>query len=583
MNYSKISLLVVSAFIVAFTATRKMNSINLEDRRNIVSAKVNDTEVIGCGLPATPIAPFGVDRAIVPLPGWGTHSWKISSANDSAQFYFNQGLNLFYSFHMEESRSSFDEALVHDPGCAMAHWGKAMASGPNINSPGYDFNDAGIISGLEKAVSVARDSLEKKLISAQQLRYSKNESSDRISMAIAYRDALKTILDEYPENIEVSVLYADAMMQVNARDWYFINKKPKTGTLEIVEQLENIIEKSPDHPAALHYYVHMAEASDEPEKAIDEADKLMGLLPSVAHMVHMPSHIYIRTGNYQKGVLSNKLAIAGYRNYQKVLNGWEGSRTLYFYHNADMQGTNAMMMGNYVEAKQSFQQNIDKFNLADTALFSSPGFGSYFQFLMMQPYLLDVRFGNWKKLQQAKRSLSRGVYASALWNFGQGMAYANTSKLANARKYLGHIKASMKDSALYKRRGNRNRGIDGVTIAVNILEGTIAMRQHQYNDAIKFFSDAVQVEDSLRYSEPEDWRIPARHYLGQAYIAKGEYPNALKTFEADLKDQPLNFWALNGIREVLVKQHKTKELAAHLARYETVLAMADARVPGSAF
>jgi tetratricopeptide (TPR) repeat protein len=327
----------------------------------------------------------------------------------------------------------------------------------------------------------------------------------------------------------------------------------------------------------------MVEPSTTPNRARDEADRLMHLLPSVAHMVHMPSHIYIRTGDYAKGVLSNKKAISGYSVYKKLLNGWEGNRFTYLYHNADMQGTSAMMMGNYKEAKRSFEQNRAQFNAADTANFSRPTFSSYAQFITIQPYLLDVRFGNWKKILSQKKPISNHALHKILWLFGQGMALAKTGNINNATLILKEMKSLFNDTLLYSRRPNRNRGIDGVNIAALLLEGTIHMQQKKWNDAIDVFHDAINAEDSLRYSEPEDWRIPARQFLGQAYLLKGDYVRAQKIFEEDLVDHPNNFWTLNGLNYVLLKQKKFAASKAFLKKNSNVFTDADIKLTGAVY
>lgn len=515
---------------------------------------------------------------MVPLPGWGSHQWKIETSSDSAQFYFNQGLNLFYSFHMSEAKASFQEAQLHDEKCAMAYWGETMAAGPFINAPLYRFTDsASSIAAIEKAVSFAKNDREKAIIKAQHLRFTADKKAEK------YMQAMEALYLQNKNDAEIAILYADALMLMHPRDWYDAKGTEKEGTKEIIGLLEQILKQNPDHPAALHYYIHMVEPSATPRRARDAADRLLMLLPSVAHMVHMPSHIYVRTGDYSKGILANKKAIAGYSNYKQILKGWDGNHFLYLYHNADMQGTNAMMMGNYKLAKSSFQQNRDQFDIRDTSNYSTPALSSYSQFITMQPYLVDVRFGNWKKILKENKPMSNYAFHKILWLFGQGMALAATDKIHDAEEALKKMKALFNDSLLYARRPNRNRGIDAVNIAALLLEGRILMQEKNWAGAIEIFSSAVTAEDTLRYSEPEDWRIPSRQFLGQAYLLKGDYQLAQKTFEEDLLKHPNNFWTLNGLNDVYKKQTNVKAPIALLKQYRKAFANADIKLYGAVY
>ena len=569
-------------YLVASCLIVLLSLLSLTNKKSLYAdntASIYSQEVIGCAPPSKQIDIFNSpDRKMVPLPGWGNHKWKIETSSDSAQFYFNQGLNLFYSFHMDEAKASFQEAQLHDDKCAMAYWGETMAAGPFINAPLYGFIDsASNIVAIEKAGSLAKNDLEKAIITAQHLRFTANKKAEE------YMQAMKNIYEQNNNNTELALLYADALMLVHPRDWYDAKGVEKEGTKEIIELLEQILTQDPDHPAALHYYIHMVEPSTTPQRARFAADRLMPLLPSVAHMVHMPSHIYVRTGDYSKGILSNEKAIAGYSSYKQILKGWQGSRYLYLYHNADMQGTNAMMMGNYKLAKKSFQQNSDQFDPVDTSFFSIPAMSGFSQFVTAQPYLLEVRFGNWRKILNEKKSLSDHSFHKILWLFGQGMALAATGKTNDAAEALKKIKALSNDSLLYTSRPNRNRAIDGVNIASLLLEGRILMQQKNWSGAIEKFIASVTAEDNLRYSEPEDWRIPSRQFLGQTYLLKDEYQLAQKTFEEDLLRHPNNFWTLNGLNDVFKKQKNIKASMDLLKQYRKVFANADIKLYGAVY
>jgi tetratricopeptide (TPR) repeat protein len=569
----------ISAFLVAFTALRP----------ETISEKANagiyaDRDAVECAPPDRTLTLFGAERRFIPLPGWGSHSFAVTTKSDSAQFYFNQGLNLFYSFHLGESQSSFQEAQRHDSACAMAYWGYAMASGPIINNTTYNFNDADIRASLVKALTLTDNPLEKDLINAQLSRYVEDAGKKRRDLFIDYREAMKLLYEKYKDNIEVATLYADAAMMVDARNWYDVAGNPFDGTDEIIATLEKIIEKKPDHPAALHYYIHIVEPSHTPERAIEESDKLLHLLPSVTHMVHMPSHIYIRTGDYKKGILSNQLAVKGYDLYRETLkNGWEGSRHLYLYHNVDMQGSNALLMGNYKEALEAFETNARRFKQSDSTDYASGGFGHYVQFLTVQPYLLKVRFGKWDEILKTKKPVSQHIAHKVYWHFGQGMAQAKTKKISEAKTSLAAMKKLMKDASLDARLGLRSRTIDIMQVPLQILEGTIALAEKKGEQAIKIFTAAVAAEDTLHYAEPESWRIPARHYMGQALLSERMPEHAKKYFDEDLKDHPNNFWATSGKLESLKQIGKQGTVSEFLEKYKHILEASDITLKGSAY
>lgn len=565
------------AFLVAITAFRPgIISMN----KTITTEK----EVVECAPPDRTAPIFNSQRKFIPLPGWGNHTYKVSTQSDSAQYYFDQGLNLFYSFHLGESQASFLEAQRHDSTCAMAYWGYAMSSGPIINNTVYNFTDANIIASLEKAIALTSNPLEKDLIKAQQTRYVADNTRTRRDLFIAYREAMKLLYEKYKDNSEIATLYADAAMMVDARNWYDIAGKPFEGTDDIIATLEQIMQQKPDHPAALHYYIHMVEPSHTPGRAREASDKLLYLLPSVTHMVHMPSHIYIRTGDYQKGILSNQLAVKGYDLYRQTLkNGWEGSRHLYLYHNVDMQGSNALMMGNYAEAREAFNANKKRFKPEDASSYGNGGYGDYVQFLTVQPYLLNVRFGKWQAILSEKQPVSNNIAHKLYWHFGQGMAQAKTNRLKEAHASLEAMRELMKDRALEARFGLRSRTIDIMQVPAGILEGTIALAENKKDDAIQYLKAAVIAEDTLHYAEPESWRMPARHFLGQAYLHSHEWQQAITIFEEDLADHPNNYWSVSGLHEALYRQFSLPEARAIKEKYQPVFKSADIKLKGAAY
>ena len=258
-------------------------------------------------------------QQMIPLPGTGSHVWKISTKNDSAQFYFNQGINLYYGFHIIEAMPSFKKAQTFDSACGMLYWAEALAYGPNINDFGYAASPDALLA-IKKALELRKYSSVKEtaLIDAMHVRYSKDSTQKREYLNQQYADKMKNLYSRFPKDAEIGALYADALMIQHPWDLWQHNGKPKPWTPQIEKVLENILKNTPDHPGANHYYIHTMEASPYAYKATANANRLGKLAPGLSHMVHMPSHIYIRTGQYEKGRTVNTKAIENYKTYQSL-------------------------------------------------------------------------------------------------------------------------------------------------------------------------------------------------------------------------------------------------------------------------
>ena len=257
---------------------------------------------------------------MIPLPGTGPHKWKISTSNDSAQFYFNQGINLYYGFHIIEAMPSFKKAQLFDSSCAILYWAEALAYGPNINDLGY-FASPDALLAAQKATAPAMHASpgEKALIAAMQVRYSGDSTKQRADLNQQYAAKMKAVFAAYPHDAEIGALFADALMVQHPWDLWQHNGSAQPWTPQIEKVLESVLKYAPDHPGANHYYIHTMEASPYAYKATACADRLPRLAPGMSHMVHMPSHIYIRTGAYDKGITVNDRGLAGYKKYHDFL------------------------------------------------------------------------------------------------------------------------------------------------------------------------------------------------------------------------------------------------------------------------
>lgn len=487
----------------------------------------------------------GVD--ITALKGWGHYSWKISSASDSVQFYFNQGISMYYAFHSIEAVASFTKATHLDPKCAMAWYGKALAMGPTINYANGFVPAAGALTAALKSKELAANCspLEKDLIDAIQHRYSADTTIAVKQLRTNYADAMRLVYNRHKDNVEAITLYSDALLLLHPWDLYDHNSQPKAWTPEIRTLLESAIAISPKHPGANHYYIHTMEASAHPELALNSAHLLDTLMPQAAHITHMPSHIYIRTGDYQRGINVNNTALAGYNSYLKVYPSVANDEGLYEAHAMHLKGNNAQMAGNYgiaIKTGEILQEKI----AANGYLAVKGDFGNLIQYTYAAPLLTDVRFGKWDKIL-ATRQTDTLIYLSALQHFARGLAYSRKHDLPHAQNELKLLNERVQDKSLKPNMDNFSSSFDASLVAQLILKGVIAQEQKQYPEAISYLQKAVIAEDNLIYNEPRDWPIPARQYLGDVLIKAGQSAKAISVFNKDLTINPANGWSLTGL------------------------------------
>jgi tetratricopeptide (TPR) repeat protein len=485
---------------------------------------------------------------MIPLPGTGSHTWKINSKSDSAQFYFNQGINLYYGFHIPEALPSFKKALNFDSTAAMLYWAVALAYGPNINDAVYVASNDALLS-LSKAKLLMNDSSpkERDLIEAMASHYSADSTRERAALNQDYADKMKALYIKYSGDAEIGTLYADALMNLHPWDLWQHDGNPKPWTPELISVLENILSYSPEHPGANHYYIHCMEASPFASKANASADRLDRLAPGLSHMVHMPSHIYIRTGDYTKGVKVNETSVKNYQQYRRLFPGVEANVFLYEYHNRHMQAACSMNTNDFPGA---IKDALDCRNAIDTTLLSTQDpFGNYVQYIYMTPELTMITFQKWNDILQAPFISKRYHYAALIQEFARGMAYANTGKIDKAKSSLDSMEKLSLEKDLSIVLAPFNAPITGAGIAKYILMGTIAEKQNDLKQAIYYFTKGVDTEDSLVYQEPRDWLVPARHYLGNALLKEKKYKEAEKVFLKDLTYQPGNYISTSGLKK----------------------------------
>jgi len=569
LSFSIIALFAFIFFVLRFNEKQKQSIFNLTEFKK--------KNIIRCGPDWDKLKDWLEEADIPPIPGAGTYKWKISTRNDSAQFYFNQGINMYYSFHIIEAMASFKKAEKFDKYSPMLLWAQALTYGPNINDFGYTASPEAL-SAIGKAIEFSGRCTDKEiaLIEAQRIRYSYDSSQTRSMLNQLYVDKMKEVYEKFPDDADVATLYADAMMLQHPWDLWNIDGTPKPWTPLIREVLEKVLAKTPNHPGANHYYIHVMEPSPFAAKALPSADRLGKLNPGLSHVVHMPSHIYLRTGLYNKGIDVNINAVNSYKSSIPLYAAVTGADFLYIIHNLHMKANNAMLAGNYKIAEAAAIETRNSIQ-ADYLSIPAP-LGNVVQYIYMTPVLVYVRFGKWDELLQQNKPDDSQVYANILYHFGRGMAFSARSKMTEANQELAAMKTLMADTSLAIPFTPFSAAIEGAIVASKILSGSIALKSGKTNDAITDFTEAVKVEQKMIYNEPRDWLLNPKHWLGKAYLVAGDGSNAEKTFNADLQNNNNNGWALFGLNKALLMQKKYNEAAPVLTRYKKAFNKADINI-----
>lgn len=572
----KFFLIAIAAFLMAVVFFAGVSPVSKENKKWAIS------KIQSAGLRCSPLLPpFDVtdsSNAIPLLRGWGNYSMPVTTSVDSARIFFEQGINMYYGFHVIEALASFEHAVQLDSNFAMGYWGMALSYGPNINDFGYSASPSALNAMYKsKKLSVKSNVFEQALINAMQVRYSPDSSLSREWLNQLYADAMKEVAKKFPGNPDAGALYADALMVQHPWDLYSKEYVPRAWTAEIVHTLENILTQYPEHPRASHYYIHAVEASAHPEKALAVSKKLGLNMPGVAHIVHMPSHIFIRSGYYNEGVVSNENAVKGYYNYLDKYAPVANNAPLYLIHNLHMQASCANMGGNYTSAMQS---SLDCRNSFDTSFMSLPDYmGVFIQYVYMTPILTQIRFGKWNDILKLPPVSENYIYANYLLHYARGMAYARKKDFINAaaqlktmseRIVLPQLKAPAPSYA--------NPAITGATVAKQILMGVIAEEKQQLSEAVNILKEAVVLEDSMIYNEPKDWVHPVRQYYGSILLKAGHARQALTAFKEDLFINPNNGWSLTGLSQAQQVLGKRAEALVTAARARKAFANAGSTI-----
>lgn len=512
--------------------------------------------------------------------GLGTYGRTVTTSVPEAQRYFNQGLAFLHGFNHGAAIRSFQAAARLDPDCAMAHWGIALACGPHINFPLVPPPAAELAwQELTLAQSHAGQAsvVERDLIEALGHRYAQPQPVDRGPLDRAYADAMRKVWQAHPDDPDVGVFFAEAMMDLRPWDQWTPAGQPQPGTDEIIATLDAVLKLNMNHPFANHLYIHAVEASPHPERALFTADRLLNLQPGLAHNVHMPSHVYIRVGRWQDAVDSNQRAIAADARYRAVFGPPRGLLPIYVAHDQHMLAYAAMMTGQGELALthiRALTAGLPEELLKD--------FGMIAEVFFATPAEVLIRFGRWDDVLAVPEQPESRPFSYAFRHAARGIAFAAKGDTANARQEQAAFLAAAKRVPADEIAAGNNKAQALVGIATSMLEGEILIREGQLDAGLAQLRAAVQAEDALRYDEPPAWLIPVRHSLGAHLMSAGRYAEAEQVYRDDLARLPENGWALFGLAQSLQKQGKaTREAEQLRARFDIVWAKADLKLTSS--
>ncbi|MDX6613967.1 MAG: hypothetical protein QOD75_3153 [Blastocatellia bacterium] len=522
--------------------------------------------------------PKSVTGALAPrLQKLGSHMFPVSTRNRQAQLFMNQGLNLSYAFNHAEAGRAYREAERLDPGLAIAYWGEALALGPNINAPMDPANEPKALAAIQKAVTLKAkaSAREQALIDALTRRYS-GRAEDRRARDQAYADAMREVHQRFPNDQDIAMLYVESVMDLRPWGYWTRDGTPYERTAEIVALTEKIIALNPQHPGALHLYIHLMEAY-QAEKAEPAADRLLTLMPAAGHMVHMPAHIYQRVGRYADAARSNELAIAADEDYISQCRAQGLYPMAYYPHNLHFLWFAATADGRSAVAIAAARKAASRVN--DETLKAVPLLAGF----RVVPYYALTRFGKWDEMLREPEPPPTSAYLTGTWHYARGTAFLGKGATDSADQELTKLDELMADKSLDGPLFSPNTGRMVLSIAREVLGGEIDAAKKNYDAAIAHLERAVRLEDALVYTEPAEFHFPPRHALGAVLLEANRPAEAETVYWEDLKRNRENGWSLFGLMQALKAEGKNEDAALVESRFKKAWARADVKVISSRF
>jgi len=513
------------------------------------------------------------------LEGMGEHHHPISTDNPMVQRFFDQGLVLAYGFNHAEAARSFREAIRLAPDCASCYWGLSYVLGPNINSmmDASDLPEAW--NALQKALEDKDEASPKEqaFIEALSKRYTAEAPKDRSHLDRAYADAMGEVARRFPEDTDAATLYAEALMDTTPWDYWLENGDPKPETVEILATLNAVLELDPNHPGANHFYIHAVEVW-HPERGVAAADRLGALVPGAGHLVHMPSHIYLRVGRYNEASAANLEAIEADDEYVTTCRKQGMYPVMYMPHNHHFLWAAASLEGRSQLAIDTAREMASR---QDADKMRQPGYSTV-QHYWVTPIYAMVRFGRWEEILQEPSPDADLLYPVGVWHYARAMALIRTRRLEEAAQELASLNEILADPALAAITvWDLNNAASLLAIAGEVVAGELATARGDFETGIQHLETGVILESELTYDEPPTWHSPVRLNLGAALLQANRPADAERVYREDLEVFPDNGWALIGLQQSLEAQGKTEEAKEVAQRFAEAWKNADLSLTAS--
>ncbi|MFO7555890.1 MAG: hypothetical protein R6W88_11875 [Desulfobacterales bacterium] len=540
-----------------------------------VMAKIHDARALAVD-PSTaeaPIAPM--------LEGLGDYHFLVTTQSPESQRFFDQGLRLTYAFNHSEALRAFKEAVRLDPRNAMAYWGWALVLGPNLNLPMVPEVVPQAFRAIQQAVALKEKvSLrERAYIEALTERYTIDPTADRRPFDLAYARAMAKLVARFPDDLDAATLYAASLMNLSPWDYWNLDGSPKGQTGIILETLQSVIDRNPRHAGALHYYIHAVEAH-HPERGERPADMLGGLMPGAGHLVHMPSHIYMRVGRFTDSYEANRKAVAADESYITQCRS-QGIYPLNYYpHNIHFMAWSAMFQGRPTASLEAARKIVEK---VPPELSVDKNTWALYETFLSQPMFVMVRFGMWDEMLAEPKPDLESQFMTGIWHYGRALAYIHTDRPAMAKRELHPLSAAREAMGAVEHYVGFATAETLLTIAEEIVQGELARVEDNTLEGLARLERAVRLEDSLRYNEPPDWYFPVRQFLGAMLLDAGRPNEAEVVYAADLRKNPENGYSLFGLRYALEKQGKHQDAQAVVERFDRAWANATHTLTSSRF